>query len=186
MLVDRIHTYHGTDRARIILLSVLLLLVAAPSTVLARERPRITSFTFSRIEQTISFFATDFTKSKGFDYAISSSSARTTFADRTSGSIGANAGGNSWGITPGGARAGERHTFTIAVTNRNGTSRRTKVLCVVRRRGGRAEEGTDTMYAEGVDCVVPAVSEWGMLIIGLLLVTGITIKFGYRRPYHAV
>ncbi len=37
---------------------------------------------------------------------------------------------------------------------------------------------------EEIEC--PAVSEWGMVIIVLLLVTGITLKFAWRRPHNTV
>ncbi len=41
-------------------------------------------------------------------------------------------------------------------------------------------------YAVSFPEETPAVSDWGMLLIVLLLLTGITIKFAWRRPHNTV
>ena len=111
-----------------------VLLSARPLT----NPPHITSFTFDRTLQQIAFDATSGNKSCSF--SITSSSANTTWSVPQNGSFGGVNGSASWGITPGGSATGETHTFTITVTNVNGSDSRQKLLRVVAGRGSNIYE----------------------------------------------
>lgn len=157
--------------------SVLLLAAAVPSTVLAEEPPLIWQFTFNAQTQRISFDAWPYGKN-GVNYEITSSSANTTFNPAlTAGWLAAGGPtlGAGWDITPGASRVGERHTFEIKVWNDNGQDSEKKCLRVVRGSVLYEEEGIGECVLDG-----PAVSDWGMVLIVLLLLTGITVKFARR------
>jgi len=157
-----------------------LIAVSLASVAEAREPPHIRVFCFDRGAQDIGFEAQDFFKGQGFDFEITSSSNQTTFSAPQSGRVNAPGGGTSWGITPGGAAVGEIHTFTISCTNANGTSRRTMRLRVVR---GQGPEGIANLYED--EAGVPTVSEWGLIVLTLSLLTAGTVFLARRRTVLA-
>jgi hypothetical protein len=160
-------------------IAVFLCLLFIPSVASATNRPAVLDFSFDEGSQRISFWATLGGKEE-MSFTIGSSSLETTFSAPKSGSIsGAIAGGNSWGITPGGAPTGQEHIFTITVTNANGADHAT--LCL------RVSAG-DLLLGPGYDpCPKdnPALPGWaGEALAGLLLVAGVFV-FGDRRTKPA-
>lgn len=145
------------------LVFLFVVIAALPPIAIAADPPSITSFNFDVTTQQISFFANTGGAGKTMHFTISSSSAQTTFSAPQSGVItGAVGGGTSWTITPGGAPVGETHTFTIAVSNENGTDQKNKCLKV---SAGKSVTGD---YAFCVD-QSPSISTWGAVTLAALI-----------------
>lgn len=159
------------------LLCVLAALSA--STAFATEAPSLSEFTFDEQTQVIAFLAF-FNGKENIDYEITSSSTNTTFTPATtSGSIGFTGGvsaGLAWFITPGGDAIGKQVTITINVSNANGQDTESKCLRVV--AGSR---GTPSFAEGGFGPCIPTVSEWGLIIMALIGLTGGTFVFARRR-----
>lgn len=153
-------------------------ILSACGEALAVNPPRITNISFDQATQQLSF--TTHRGPKDFANWSVSSDGDTVFdpnpptgVNNTPGVGGVES--NTQGATPGNtAQAGEIHKLTITVTNDNGQRSRVKLLRVV-PAGGRAALIYEEVYA------IPTVSQWGLAVMVLLLLTAATMLLARNR-----